>query len=115
MKAIARACLKLVILAIPVTIAACYGMMTRYNKRGYVIDKQTRQGIDGVEVKCILSGGAIGASNISTNGAFDLYYDTLCDHLEAEEAPADGAVRYKKTSVPFDENSSTVTIEMEKI
>jgi hypothetical protein len=115
MKSLARACLRLVILSVPVVIAACYGMAAKFNKRGKVIDKDTLQGISDISVKCMSADGheLDVTRTYNGDGDFVLSYDVICDHLDAVDSltPA----RYQEISVPFSEPSPTVTIPMGKV
>jgi len=116
LKNIARACLRVVMLTLPVVIAACYGMPAKFSKNGKVIDKQTQAGIADIRVSCVEANGTVSASASSygTDGAFILYYDTACDHLDATDTVTNyaGAARYQETTVPF--GSGDITIQMDK-
>ena len=114
-KNLARACLRLVTLIMPVFIAACYGVPTelvRYSATGKVIDKDSHDPISDIQISCLDSRNALQASTTSLNGNFSFYYDIACDHLAAKDTQR--PVRYQELSnIPF--ASDTITISMEKV
>jgi hypothetical protein len=114
-KNLARACLRLVTLVVPVFIAACYGVPTqlmRYSATGKVIDKDSDDPIGDILISCLDSSNALQASATSLNGDFTFYYDIACDHLAARDTQR--PVRYQEIgSISF--VSDTITISMEKV
>ncbi|MBI5544480.1 MAG: hypothetical protein HY901_11355 [Deltaproteobacteria bacterium] len=114
MKSLARACLRLAMLAVPVVIAACYGPIARYSRSGKVIDKDTHANLSDIEVSCVSKDGIEAESARSYQGDFTLYYDVPCDHFEASDTVS--PARYQKQTVAFSEESAgTLTISMEKV
>ena len=126
MKTIARVLLGALTTFVPVVIAACYGMVYKYNASGQVIDKDTHEGLSNIRVSCMANGVAEGEDDLSDHGAFYLRFNTPCTTLLAEDvAAADGGTdagpdggtrgRYAKKEVPYDNTSSgTIVIMMEK-
>jgi hypothetical protein len=111
MRTLARACLRLVTVAMPAFIAACYGVIAKYTTDGKVIDKDTHDPVSSIKVTCESATGADLGSAISANGDFFLAYDTPCEHLAATDlvTPA----RYQDSTTPFT-TGHTVTVEMQK-
>ncbi len=110
MKKLARACLRLTLFALPMAIAACYGMVARYNKEGKVVDKDTHESLSDITVKCVDAQGAVLGTATSYSGNFTLPHDEPCDHLEASDfqTPA----RYvEQKAIPY----AVETISMEKV
>lgn len=107
MKSLARLVLRFFIVAIPVVIAACYGMAYRFTKRGRVIDQATRTGIENVTVTCDVAKQATYHAYSSADGSFYLQYDTPCDTVTAGDD-----VRYVKKAVPFDAAATEIVIEL---
>ncbi len=85
MKKLARACLRLTLFALPMAIAACYGMVARYSKEGKVVDKDTHESLSDITVKCVDAKGNVTATAISYGGTFNLQHDEPCDHLDAAD------------------------------
>ena len=116
MKTLYRVCVRLVTLTIPVVIAACYGPPSRYSILGHVIDKTTHAPIGSVEIDCIDSKGTVETSATSlADGSFDLYYDTVCDHLQVTPLAVDGGVGYQSTTVPVSASDTTVTVQLDEV
>lgn len=115
MKQLARACLRLALLAVPVVIAACYGPIARFGRSGKVIDKETHEGLSDIRVSCIKNGATLD-STLSYSGDFSLYFDEPCDSIDAEDTVTGdaGVARYQKTSLPYSEGTGTLTIQLEK-
>jgi len=117
MKNLARACLRVVMLTIPVVIAACYGAPARLTRNGKVIDKQTSAGIENIGVWCAtFDGMATGDSALTydSSGDFTLYYfdSNNCYQLVATDNQR--PIRYQETKVPLP-SSGDVTIQMDKV
>ena len=108
MKNLARACLRVVMLTIPVVIAACYGVGARFTRNGKVIDSQTHLGVEDIRVTCVEANGTVSASASSygSGGDFTLFYD-----IEQNDA---GVGRYQNKTVPFPA-SSDITIQVDKV
>lgn len=127
MKSLARACLRLSLLAaMPLTLSvcSCYGAPATYHSRsGRVIDRETHEGIARIRVDCVDAAGAVLNSEESwaeagEEGRFELGYDedAPCDHIEATDGrPLDGGEgRYLKASAPFAQGSAHLTILMDR-
>lgn len=136
MKQTARAALRLVLLAVPCVIAACYGMSARFTKQGRVIDKDSHAGVGDMKVGCIDSAGKEVASAITntawidpapdagvagaadtgvevpdtTTGTYTLWHDVECDHLEVTDTKSPARYVAQKT-VPY----ATETVVLEKV
>jgi hypothetical protein len=124
MKRTARFLVRLITVAIPVFIAACYGPAYRFLKRGRVLDKASHEGISDVQVTCLRGTLEEGRDwSMSPDGAFTIGYDQPCTSLNAHDTlkdyPADAGVgsrtaRYADTTVPFNESAEEVVVEMQK-
>jgi hypothetical protein len=98
---VARFLLWIVTGAIPFVIAACYGVLYQYQRNGKVLDAVTRNGIEGIEVNCMV-GDAVESTNISySGGAFYLEYNTPCDEVRFTDV--DGATNgsYQSRTIPL--------------
>ena len=74
MRIISRFLLGIVTTAIPVVIAACYGMAYTFSQRGRVIDRDSKAGVPGLRVDCRSASNATTDSTLSaSDGAFDLH------------------------------------------
>jgi hypothetical protein len=118
MKSLARACLRVLMLGIPVVIAACYGPPSVHprpdavadrGRRGKVVDKYTRKGIASVEVACVLANGDLGVRDrTDAEGDFLLSPDGRgCPRVLAREQ----SDTHAPVTVPFPEADGAV-IEM---
>lgn len=115
MKHLSRALLKLMTVCFPVFIAACYGPAYKYGKDGKVIDKETHLGVAAIRVSCLLADGTVqDATDSSSDGSFYLNYDAPCATITAEDRDGELNGKYKPASLPASEQSSTVTILLEK-
>lgn len=112
---LAKYLLWLIGVAIPVFIAACYGMPYRYTKQGRVIDRDTKQGINAIKVTCIRAGSTQITSYSGPDGGVDLDYDLPCDELLAEDTdgPANGGT-YLAATIAYCEPCGDFTIELTK-
>jgi hypothetical protein len=74
-----RFLLKVVCGLVPVTIAACYGAMMDYGTlEGEVIDRETRQPVEGISVTCERGGQEVGAAASGADGTFTAYLSNQC-------------------------------------
>ncbi|MEK7705105.1 MAG: hypothetical protein AAB426_09115 [Myxococcota bacterium] len=116
MRVVKKALLWVVSTAIPVTIAACYGVAYRFShsQSGRVLDAATSNGIAGIEVTCLVADGEQSTTYSREDGAFELPYEEPCDSVRA--ADVDGAENggtYATETVPFDENADELVIELD--
>lgn len=128
-----RAAVYLVTFAIPVVIAACYGVGYRYRKGGTVLDKQTRGSISEIDVSCDFDGGTSPTFRTGDDGVFQIQSDQNCINLRAVDTlgpPVDGGAvdagstnadggtgprtaRYATKTVPND-TASDQTLELDR-
>ncbi|MGC4117121.1 MAG: hypothetical protein QM765_21690 [Myxococcales bacterium] len=110
MKRLASIALKVVILGIPMVIAACYGVAARYSRRGNVQDVDTHSALQDIKVSCVDKSGTVtDYGNSDSNGNWSVYYDEPCDHLEAEDTMS--PARYQKATVTFPSaDGSTISL-----
>ena len=110
---LARLLLWLTTVAIPVFIAACYGAPYRYSKTGKVIDAESEDGIDGIQVTCVEGDYETSMAYTGPDGVFWLSYDAPCDALRIEDVDGEdhGGV-YLPRTVPFDEDCAELTVEL---
>lgn len=114
MRTLKRALLWIVGTAIPITIAACYGVAYRFSKSGRVVDAATSVGITGVEVTCLVNNAEESLAYSGADGGFELSYDKVCDEVRA--ADVDGAENggtYAAKTVAFDEDAAELVIELD--
>ena len=114
MKVLARACLRLATLALPVIVACS---PARFSREGRVIDKDTHGVLAGVEVQCVLGSGTVEDTETSgADGSFILWFDTACDHLHAH-APSvgdGGSAVYGDLDEPYTAGTGSVALQMSK-
>jgi hypothetical protein len=114
MRQLARALLKLATLAIPVVIAACYGVQYAFSKSGKVIDKSTHAGINGIKVSCVLADGTVESECYSdSEGSFVLMFDNACSKVTAEDVDGTENGKYSRAEIAYSEESSVLLLEME--
>ena len=113
MRRLVRFMLRIVTTAVPVVIAACYGVPYNFTQRGRVVDRDTKQGIGGLMVECRTASDATTESNYSgTDGSFVLIALNAADCQKvAVEDLRDGSTRYAPTSVASN-SSSEIIIEV---
>ena len=115
MRIIAKFFLWLVTCAIPVVIAACYGMAYRYSKTGHVIDSETKEGIQGIEVTCLVGSDEHSMTYTGEDGYFWLEYDVRCDKLRIDDVDGeDNGGLYVGRTVDFCKDCEDITIELHK-
>jgi hypothetical protein len=112
MKPIAKFLLWLIGVAIPVFIAACYGLPARFSKSGKVIDSESEQGIDNIQVTCLVNGKEEYVTNSYDNGNFTLWYNTPCDKLSFEDVDGENNGLYQARTMTFCQECESVTVEM---
>jgi hypothetical protein len=125
---VARLLLRLVVMAIPVVIAACYGIPYRFSRGGKVLDRQTRQGVEGISVTCLGANGESFEDHSDAQGQFVLHYDERCEVLELEDTlsgtlpeggPSNPAgtgpqrtERYRSETIPFPDGDGDMQLEI---
>lgn len=116
LKLVARFCLWLIGIAIPVFIAACYGMPYRFSKNGRVIDAATGKGLNGVKVICLQGERDWNYEYTYHNGDFSLSYDSPCDAIRVDDVDGlDNGGEYASRTVPFCEECPDLTIELNRV
>lgn len=114
MRSVKKALLWILTVAIPVTIAACYGVAQRFSMGGRVTDATTGDGIEGIEVTCVDAGSFDSSMTWSdANGDFSVDYDTPCATVRADDVDGADNGSYVTATVPFDENADEILIEMD--
>ncbi|MHB8872533.1 MAG: hypothetical protein ACYC8T_02495 [Myxococcaceae bacterium] len=87
MKKLYRALVYLVTFAIPVVIAACYGMSYRYRRGGRVLDKTTSAPISQIDVKCESGdGGFAKVDTTGSDGEFQVEDSLPCPSIQFVDA-----------------------------
>lgn len=112
MKHVSKWLLRAVTMAVPVVIAACYGMMYRYSRAGKVVDASTGTGIPGIQVTCLRGGLQDGLAMTDASGGFLLDYDA-CDELEAKDVDGTENGSYQTKKIPFPPGSDDITVSLE--
>lgn len=113
MRKMSRFLLGIVTTAIPVVIAACYGMAYQFSQRGKVVNKTTKAGVAGLRVECRTDSNAMTDRTYSaTDGSFDLYTSSRggCKTIAVDDDRESGA-RYASTTADPDP-SRDITIEV---
>jgi putative lipoprotein (rSAM/lipoprotein system) len=116
MQAIKRVLLWIITVAIPVTIAACYGVAYRFSALGKVVDADTGDPIEGIQVSCLDADG-LDMSTVWSDeqGQVTIDYDEPCDKLRAVDVDEAENGSYASKDVPFDGNASETLIEMDPL
>lgn len=109
-----RCMLWLLGVAIPVFLAACYGMPYRFSKTGKVVDRATGDGIYGLKVSCPANGYSQ-SDYTNPDGSFTLFYDTPCERLEISDTDGDDNGRYQDKAVPFCDECAEQVVELERV
>lgn len=111
MKRLAKVLLKAVTLAVPVVIAACYGMPMQ-TRRGRVIDAATSQPIRGIQVSCVIGDVVNSQTTTWDDGTFDLEYDEPCAVVRAEDTDGAENGSYQTAEVNFSEGPDDLVIPL---
>lgn len=115
MRTIAKFFLWLTTIALPVVIAACYGMPYRFSKTGHVVDSETKEGILGIEVACMRAGSAQATAYTLEDGSFWLEFNDPCDHYRVEDVDGeDNGGQYVSRDVEWCKDCEEITIELHK-
>lgn len=111
MKGIARFLLWVLAVAIPVVIAACYGMPYRF-VRGRVVDARTQKGLKGIEVTCMRDGQATDSTYTWDDGSFEVGGNASCDEVVARDIDGvDNGGSYAEETAPV-QGDSYVSVEL---
>lgn len=111
MGVIARFLVWILAVAVPVVIAACYGMPYRY-VRGRVVDARTQKGIKGIEVTCMRGGEAADSMYTWEDGGFEVGGIDSCDEVLARDIDGvDNGGIYAEKTAPV-QGDSYVSIEL---
>ncbi len=121
MKWIAKPALWLLTTAIPVVIAACYGVYEESRRVfGKVVDGDTGEGIQDIQVECVVGEGEneyvpAGTMTLPGDGAFELWVDEYdpCDKLVFKDLDGEENGAYADKEIPFDEFTDGETVELE--
>ncbi len=115
MRTISRFLLWLVTAALPVVIAACYGMAYRFTKSGHVVDSETKEGIPGIKIACMVDGNETATDYTYDDGSFWLEFNTACDHYRVEDVDGeDNGGLYVARDVDWCKDCEDITIELHK-
>lgn len=112
MTKLARLGLRLLTLAVPSVLAACYGPSVL--TRGQVIDSETKEGIEGISVSCEANSSNRVGTRTGTGGYFQLDYVGECETLVAEDVDGELRGSYQRAEVKSP-GSVEVVIEMAKV
>lgn len=113
MRRMSRFLLGIVTTAIPVVIAACYGMAYEFAQRGKVVNKSTKAGVAGLRVECRTESNAMtDRTYTASDGAFALHAASQdgCRTIAVDDDRESGA-RYASTTAASDP-SHDITIEV---
>jgi len=136
MKLIKRSLLWMLTAAVPVFIAACYGINYQFTKNGRVLDKTTRAGIANIEISCAdpadvapivdagsgEDGGATEDAGYhasgfvsGADGSFFWGSETACNKLKFEDIDGqENGGLYLTKIEPIDTTDKELVVEMEK-
>ena len=127
MRLVARFFLWLIGVAIPVFIAACYGAPYRFSRYGWVKDRTTRSGINGIEITCLIDGqpqsstfsrddDECGPGEDCEPGWFEIDPDVPCDELRLRDVDGmDNGGQYETRTVPFPAAELSAYIELVRV
>jgi putative lipoprotein (rSAM/lipoprotein system) len=114
-KILKKALLWLITGVIPVVVAACYGVMYAFNRNGKVVDADTGEAIQGIQVSCAVGNrsNVIDTSYTDSLGNFYIAADTECDAYIFTDVDGDENGAYQEVVIQesFPDGSS---IEMPK-
>lgn len=113
MLAIRRLLLWVLTTAIPVFIAACYGVAYNFARAtGRVTDALTGDGIGGIELSCMNDGEVQSTAYTAADGSFILEYDDAmpCDTILVEDVDGDANGTYAPASVPMQDGEIDVPL-----
>ena len=125
MRNVQRVLLWLITGAIPVVIAACYGVVMEYYKPGKVTDKTSQKGIPDVEVRCAglaedagpvedaaADPGVLAISD--AEGSFVISVLPSCDTLRFVDVDGEeNGGQYASVEAPLGANGAELMVEME--
>ena len=115
MKWLEKVFLGLMTAVAPVYIACAYGSPFNYDKQGMVVDAETKEGIPGIEVTCLVADQETSTAVSSQDGSFVLSYDEPCELVRCVDVDGeDNGGLYQTRLVPVDENADSWTVEMSK-
>lgn len=109
MQIVKRSLLWMLTAAVPVVIAACYGMPVSYGafqQTGKVVDKESQEAIPGIEVSCETEAGALASSDVTTTddlGAFTISFDSCPVMVFEDNDGGDNGGTFQRLEVPLTE------------
>ena len=112
MKWIAKFFLWLLSIAIPVFIAACYGPSVKYSKSGKIIDGQSRLGVQGIQVTCMVNGRVEDTAISEVNGDFIIWYNTPCDELHFKDVDGVSNGQHPDQTETFCKDCPSIDVEL---
>ena len=116
LKILKKALLWLITGVIPVVVAACYGVMYTFSKNGKVVDADTGEAIQGIQVSCAVGNrsNVIDTSYTDSYGNFFIAGDTECDAYIFADVDGDQNGTYEEVVIQesFPDGDS---IEMQKV
>lgn len=99
----------------PVYIACAYGSPFNYSKDGRVVDAESKEGIEGIQVTCVVANQDHNSGTSTSGGYFILSYDEVCDEVRFVDVDGeDNGGQYQTRVIPFDENAESWTVELSK-
>ena len=116
MRRIKKALLGLVTVMSPVVLAACYGPAYKEIEfSGKVVDRETKAGVSGARVECLVDGEALSTVHSGVDGVFNLASPIPCDAFRVidVDAGANGGP-YQEQTVPAVDAGDQLSFELEK-
>lgn len=113
MRGLSRWLLRGLTAAVPVVIAACYGMAYRYSRAGKVVDATTSSGIAGLRVTCV-KGGAETTVRTGDDGSFTVRAPGPCDELRIEDGDGDQNGAYAAKTLPYPPGDDEIRVVLDK-
>ncbi len=110
MRRVSRYLLGIVTCAVPVFIAACYGIAMSFSQRGRVIDKDSKAGVGGLRVECLTASSAVSdMTTTALDGAFDLHTadQASCTTIAVDDQRA-ASSHYASTTAKSDASKDLV-------